>query len=349
MKRLVLLLWLLAPLLAQAQLHWRISIKVFTGPGNVQPRLPYWSLGGTNLFQELSNGVGQANAVLASAARGYTWRLEEIVTLPGTTAPLPTETNSWFNLPVTPTTQPDIDAKARAHPVEFHYRDDAINIYYVDNTNSPNGGACTYPVDGRRVVIIAPNSPSNTLAHEVGHFFGLLHTFENQQYRNPDDSPCPAQACYCDHFVGGDDNTAETAPDHSCWTTRNELAVGVYSLPYFSLNSDQQWRVDNAWFNVMAYHPEGNRLTDDQMDFMTDGSNRYRLYVASGQTRFVDRTHTGSQDGSRANPFQTLGQGVDNAADGDIVLIRPGNYNEPGNYTKAVTLRATRGSARIGL
>ena len=33
---------------------------------------------------------------------------------------------------------------------------------------------------------------------------------------------------------------------------------------------------------------------------------------------------------------------------GDIVLIRPGNYNEPGIYDKPVTLRATRGEISIG-
>ena len=33
---------------------------------------------------------------------------------------------------------------------------------------------------------------------------------------------------------------------------------------------------------------------------------------------------------------------------GDIVLLRPGQYNEPGTYTRAMTFRATRGSATIG-
>jgi hypothetical protein len=89
-------------------------------------------------------------------------------------------------------------------------------------------------------------------------------------------------------------------------------------------------------------------LTDDQLDFATDASNTSRFNVATGRTRFVDRAHPGAQDGSRANPFRGVGQGIVAADPGDIVLIRPGNYNETATYAKPVTLRATRGPASIG-
>jgi hypothetical protein len=36
------------------------------------------------------------------------------------------------------------------------------------------------------------------------------------------------------------------------------------------------------------------------------------------------------------------------AGAGDIVLIRPGHYNEPMTITKGITFRATRGDALIG-
>jgi nitrous oxidase accessory protein NosD len=39
---------------------------------------------------------------------------------------------------------------------------------------------------------------------------------------------------------------------------------------------------------------------------------------------------------------------VNTAGASDIVLIRPGHYNEPMIINKAVTLRATRGDALIG-
>jgi len=50
-----------------------------------------------------------------------------------------------------------------------------------------------------------------------------------------------------------------------------------------------------------------------------------------------------------SGPHRTVGSGVSAANNGDIVLIRPGTYNEPGTINKAVTLRATRGPATIGL
>src|SRR5262249_51660943 len=97
MKRLFILsLLLLAPSLSQGQLQWRISIKIFTNANGALPQLPNWKLGGTTLLQELTNGVNYANTVLSNSARGYSWQLTEIVTVSGTTTPLPASTNTWF-------------------------------------------------------------------------------------------------------------------------------------------------------------------------------------------------------------------------------------------------------------
>jgi hypothetical protein len=49
-----------------------------------------------------------------------------------------------------------------------------------------------------------------------------------------------------------------------------------------------------------------------------------------------------------AGPYGTVGGGINAANNGDIVMIRPGTYVEPGTITKPVTLRATRGWATIG-
>ena len=348
MRRLFLIAALFAPLLAQAQLEWRISIKVFTNTNGALPRLPFWDLGGATLFEDLSNGVNYANTVLAGTGRGYSWRLTEIVTLAGTTAPLPAATNSWFNLPVNATTQDDLDTKAKGNAAGFLYRANAINFYYVDATSGGAGGSCAFPSENQHVIAISPNSFADVLIHEAGHFFSLVHTHNTEQYLNSDGTAC-TNGCDCAQRISGDDNTPETALDHQCWTNRNQLALGAYGLLYASLNADQQWRVNNTWLNIMSYHSPGVLFTDDQMDFMTDISNTTRFNVATGRTRFVDRAYAGSQDGSRANPFRTVGLGVDNAIPGDIVLIRSGNYNEPRTYGNAVTLRATRGAVSIGV
>ena len=64
----------------------------------------------------------------------------------------------------------------------------------------------------------------------------------------------------------------------------------------------------------------------------------------------MDKNNGGAQAGSSDFPWKTVANGVTVAnAGADIVLVRPGHYNEPMTINKAVTLRATRGDAVIGL
>jgi hypothetical protein len=295
--------------------------------------------------------VNYANTVLASTGRGYSWQLIEIVTVPGSTAPSPADTNaanSWFNLPVNAANQDDLDTKAKSNPGGFQYRNNAVNFYYVNRTNSGNGGYCAFPSENQNAILFAPDSFADVLIHESGHFFSLNHTHDSQGYKNSDGSVCTnTQPCTCAQALGGDDGVADTPLDNVCWT-RDNIAQAAYGTNYTNLNSSQQFFVDNSFLNVMSYHSPGVRFTDDQMDFVTDASNTTRLNVATGQTWFVDRTHGGPQDGSRLDPYVTVAQGVAQADDRDIVLIRPGNYNEPGTYIKPVTFHATRGSVTIG-
>ena len=101
----------------------------------------------------------------------------------------------------------------------------------------------------------------------------------------------------------------------------------------------------------MSYHGDRYRMTSDQLDRWTDAANSPRNQVATGHTRFVDRANAGVQSGTSTLPYRTVATGITaaSASGSDIVLIRPGNYNEPQTITKAVTLRATRGNAVIGL
>ncbi len=107
----------------------------------------------------------------------------------------------------------------------------------------------------------------------------------------------------------------------------------------------------------MSYHDPNNRnrLTPDQLDRMTDTSNGGRNNVATGFTRFVDHTSgcifpNGSSGCSfLGGPYHSVGDGINAANPGDIVMVRPGNYNEPMTISKPLTLRATRGDATIGV
>jgi hypothetical protein len=88
---------------------------------------------------------------------------------------------------------------------------------------------------------------------------------------------------------------------------------------------------------------------------MTDTSNGGRNNVATGFTRFVDHTSScfipnGSSGCSIfGGPYHSVGDGINAANPGDIVMVRPGNYNEPMTISKPLTLRATRGNATIGV
>ena len=349
MKKLFLIAGLLAPVAAFGQLEWRISIKVFTGAGGALPRTPNWNLGGANTLQELTNGVIYANNVLDATGRGYRWQLTEVVTLPGTTAPLPASTNSWFNLIVNPTTQDDLDTKAKANAVAFQYRNNAINFYYVNNNAGPNGGYCAFPTENQHVITVAPNSFADVLIHEAGHFFNLQHTHNTEAFQNANGSACTNNPpCTCARLLGGDDGIADTPLDNECWT-RDGVAQAAFGQNYTNLNGGQQFFVDATWLNVMSYHSPGVRFTDDQLDVMTDNSNAGRFPVVTGRTRFVNRNgNAGNQQGTSALPFVTVLGGINAATDGDIVLIRSGSYNDPNTYTRPMTFRATRGEVTIG-
>lgn len=328
MKRLLLLLFLL-PLSASAQLQWRLSIKLIADASGSPP---------PNAALNYSNEIFTANQLLTNYARGYSFQLTELLTLTGV--------SQWYNVQArNGSNKLALQAAARANPSLYAYRNNAINVYVVNGIS----GVCSFPGDGDDVILVGASAYRTLLLHELGHFFSLRHTHDSELYRNNDNSAC-TNGCGCARLISGDDNTAETALDHQCWGTRDQVAQGAYGVAYASLNADQQWRVDNTWFNIMSYHPAGNLtvLTDDQLDFVTDASNTSRFNFTTGRTQFVDRTNPSWEEGNRANPFRSVGLGILAATPGDIVLIRPGNYNEAAIYAKPVTLRSTRGPVTIG-
>ena len=90
-------------------------------------------------------------------------------------------------------------------------------------------------------------------------------------------------------------------------------------------------------------------LSSDQLDRMTDASNGPRSNAADGFTHYVNASAPAGGDGtSSTSQFQTTAEGLAAAGDGDIVLLRVGNYDEPMIIDQHVTLRATRGNVRIG-
>lgn len=330
MKKLLCIITLLAPLVASAQLQWRLSIKLIADSNN-NPA--------PNAAQNYTNEVTTANQLLDSFERGYRFQIAELLTLTGV--------SQWYNIQARNNSNKlALQAAARVNPSLYAYRNNAINVYVVNDIS----GVCSFP-PGDDIVLVGANAYRTLLLHECGHFFNLRHTHNTERFENSDGSTCnDPSPCNCFRAFEGDDGIADTPLDNECFTRDQISSVNFNNRPYDLLNDTEKALVNNTALNIMSYHPPASLtiLTSDQLDFATDASNTSRFNVATGRTRFVDRTHGGAQDGSRANPFRTVVQGFDDAAPGEIVLIRPGNYNEPRTYNKSVTFRATRGAATIG-
>lgn len=83
----------------------------------------------------------------------------------------------------------------------------SIGIYVVnslatrlDDNNNPvfANGISVFPSDNNSTnngIILAANIPVRTLAHELGHFFGLLHTFDGVDIANGEYPPVPTANC----------------------------------------------------------------------------------------------------------------------------------------------------------
>jgi hypothetical protein len=311
---------------AHAQIEWRISVKFILDANGHRP-----SGGIIDTDQDVQDQIDAANRLVTPFGRGYTYRLTEIVDLSGYSQYFSTDRE---------TTSSNLLVIANSNPASIAWRANALN-YYINAADGANEGITT-----SKLITMGHNVTRETFTHESGHYLGLCHTHG---------CPCPT----CDStncpVPPVSDNIADTLPDNTCWN-QDDIATNWFNKIFANLNPAQQNMVSNTFNNIMSYHARRLVYTSDQLDELADTSNGSRNNLTTGFTWFVDRDNTcTARNGSSAcapngtgGPFQTVTTGVNNAAAGDIVLIRPGNYNEPMTINKAVTLRATRGDALVG-
>jgi len=288
---------------------------------------------------DIETAVAAMNALSEAYYRGYRFRrvgpVIEVGGLGDTNGP-----SRWFNTNFfDPNNGSDwkeeMEDAARSDP-RYAWNPNAINLYL---TNGFGGGVCSFPT-GDHIIILGGRSAENGALqlHEIGHYFDLCHT-----------QGCPCGACdpsqpgQC-NTMPGDDNISDTLPDLACWD-QDDIASRSYGTNYASLSTSRQNLVDDVFFNIMSYHANRTRLTERQLDRWADTASFSREHVVSGRTIFVQGNGGGLMPiGSSFRPFRTVRAGINTAgADGgDIVLIRPGAYDETLTITKPVTLRATR-------
>lgn len=324
--RLVLCSFCLFALEARAQIEWRVSVKFILDANGRRP-----SGGIIDTDQDVRDQIDAANRLVTPFGRGYTYRLTEIVDLSGYSQYFSTDRE---------TTSSNLLVIANSNPASIAWRANALN-YYINAAGGANEGITT-----SKLITMGHNVTRETFTHESGHYLGLCHTHG---------CPCPT----CDStncpVPPVSDTIADTLPDNTCWD-QDDISTNWFNKIFANLNPAQQNMVSNTFNNIMSYHARRLVYTSDQLDELADTSNGSRNNLTSGFTWFVDHdnTCTGRTGSSKCTlngtggPFQTVTTGVNTAGAGDIVLIRPGNYNETMTINKAVTLRATQGDALVG-
>jgi hypothetical protein len=262
-----------------------------------------------------------------------------------------------------------LEIDARNNPAQFHWRDDAINIYVVAIASgtelSPicNGWAqspiSAPAVNGhdRGIVVLCANAgPVGAAAHELGHYFSLKHPWD---HRTPfgdlvPDTPidadpgadCPTDPYWFQWYTACIDDGNERS---CCCKEANTRAKALV----------EGWApemLDIMLNNLMSYHcteDDELDLSEGQIDWYSSNARYNRAGVCTGVTYFVGgewlRLPPDAVGTYTAYTTVAAGIGAANPRGGDIVLIRPGVYGETGVFYKAVTLRAPRaGLVTIG-
>jgi hypothetical protein len=282
-----------------------------------------------------------------------------------------------------PTTGPLIDvldqnARSTATTkLDFKWNDYAVNVF-VPSDWAGGGGISPDWGDAAGFGVFE----GWLFLHELGHYYNLIHTFGEDGVADTLVDPALAadsQDAIAQLFYGKNYNNC-TAAEQAVVNTeyylrnRNNIAAANNTPPndvlssstYSLLPASEQEMVDDVFFNIMSYYdpPRRNqfvtRMTEGQADRLADAANSSRHHTVSGYTRHLaingsdtiifglPNWGTGS-----ALPMRTVATAVVRAAaapgDDEILLLRPGNYNEQLTISTPCTLRATRkGSAVIG-
>ena len=152
-----------------------------------------------------------------------------------------------------------------------------------------------------------PYTEGYTGVHEVGHYFGLYHTFEN-----------------------GCSNPGDSVDDTPYQSNAN---TGCPSAPYSCGSNDDVGNYMDYMDDVCMTHFTTGQQDRIQWALGTYRPTMYSNFVYTGPVWHVASTGSDSTgDGSADNPFAIIQHGIDASSDGDTVLVAAGTYNESINY-----------------
>jgi hypothetical protein len=226
-----------------------LSYKIFTVPGNGMLPRP-------NMEANIHSAVQQINYHCLASNFNFRFRLiEEPVLIGGPEAS--GHVNFWFNTRFMDNTIQihELDAMSYSffdnnHKFDitncFAWRDNAINIYL---TGTGYGGQSLFPGSGNIIglAIDADIIGMSLQIHEMGHFFGLPHTHENNTV---------IRDAVTNNVLATDTLIKDILIDHAEFHTNEDIAQLNYSKSINELNNEEKQLVENTWSNIMSYHDE---------------------------------------------------------------------------------------------
>lgn len=205
-----------------------------------------------------------------------------------------------FNIPLTGVGP--IEQQAITSPATFAWVPDCLNVYFVGSLATTSGvglGVCSFPPDvigspsmSSQTCAVSPNqacatSPfaqdlGETLAHEVGHYLNLLHTFSATLFGAESPPPWPNAASVAPNSSLAGDLVADTPTDENIPTGSMLWST---SSPQFAVVST----------NLMSYRCPISTFTPDQGRRMAQAIELFRGRTST--LRFGD-TVSASIDGT---------------------------------------------------
>lgn len=157
--------------------------------------------------------------------------------------------------------------------VKNWHTDKTINIYVPKEILGPFAGYAYFP-GGKDVIVIEKSSiNSSTSVHEMGHFFGLTHTF-NEISSTSTTTPSAELVARTNCYTNGD-GFCDTEAD--CYPQNFSAAAPCGNVPGAKDANNQYYVVPVD--NFMTYFTCGCKFTQEQYNFMANVILTSRLYL----------------------------------------------------------------------
>ncbi len=217
----------------------RISVKRVLSAGGGLPAGRWGSAA------EITGTINKCNAALVRSGSRWVLDLAEIVDSQAASGFYTMAAHQITNL----------ESAAKANRAGYLWRDNAVNIYVVDEITDA-GGVCSFPPNAE---VIALNSRSilggsEGWLHEMGHYFNLIHPHEGDLVADTmEDTPPP-----------------------------DPFDCGLHDQNFINFATSQgapAGEINNVLHNIMSYHCDPQILTPLQLIRMHRALLDYRLKV----------------------------------------------------------------------